>query len=52
VIDYTGLPGNEAVDAAANEAALCEYLITDSALGSYTSFLQHTFFVHVARQED
>jgi hypothetical protein len=52
VLDYSGLPGSEAVDAAANEAALCEYLISDSALGSYTSFLQHTFFVHVARQED
>jgi len=52
VLDYTGLPGNEAVDAAANEAALCDCLITDSALGTCTSFLRHTFFVYVARQED
>jgi hypothetical protein len=43
VLDETVLPGIE-VDAAANEPALCEYLITDIALGSHISFLQHTFF--------
>jgi hypothetical protein len=44
VSDHASMPGSETIDAAANEAALCEYLNTDCALGSYTcSFLQHTF---------